>query len=209
MKDLVDSSATNIDERHHTDGERTKIGHVLESIPPPTDRLRFRTYTIDDADAVADMFADELARRFYPSMDQPGAAERWIQANLDSYRRHGFGLWVIETKESAEFLGDCGLTIQTVDGRRLVEVGYHLTVARRGNGYATDAARACIDFAFRAIGLSSVCSIVDPANTASIAVASHAHTHRRVAEYRDRRVILFWTDRAVYMGEAHGSSRRP
>lgn len=145
------------------------------------------------------MFGDDLARRFYPSMNEPGAADSWIQANLESYRRDGFGLWVIEHNGTGTFLGDCGLTVQTVDGDQLVEVGYHVTADQRGNGYATEAGRACVDYAFREVGVASVCSIVDRANTSSIAVASRIHTHRRPAEYRNRRVILFWTDRTVYM----------
>ena len=141
------------------------------------------------------MFADDLARRFYPTMNQPGASSSWIHANLDAYESVGFGLWVIEHKETGDFLGDCGLSMQTVDGRELVEVGYHLTAAQRGKGYATEAGRACVDFAFRDVGVATVCSIVDPANAASIAVASQLHTDRREAEYHGRRMILFSTDR--------------
>lgn len=142
------------------------------------------------------MFADDLARRFYPTMNQPDAAARWVQTNLRAYESTGFGLWVIEHKDTNRFLGDCGLSLQTVEELEVVEIGYHLAADHRGNGYATEAGRACVDFAFQDIGVSSVCSIVDPANTSSIAVASRLHTHRRNAEYKGRVAILFWTDRA-------------
>lgn len=170
---------------------------MTDSIPPPTTRIHFRRYRADDAFAVANMFADDLARSFYPTMNQPHASARWIQANIEACQSDGFGLWVIEHRETNQFLGDCGLTIQTVDGHQLVEVGYHLTAEHRGNGYATEAGKACVDFAFRDVGVQSVCSIVDPANASSIAVASRLHAHRRDAEYKNRRMILFWTERAT------------
>jgi RimJ/RimL family protein N-acetyltransferase len=166
---------------------------MTASIPPPTARVRFRPYRPDDADAVAVMFDDDQARRFYPAMGQPGAAARWIQSNLAGYQTAGFGLWVIEHRDTGEFLGDCGLTLQPVDGRRLVEVGYHLTAAHRGRGYATEAGRACITHALHHLGVPLVCSIVDPANTPSIGVASRLHPHRRTADYKGRPMLLFWT----------------
>jgi RimJ/RimL family protein N-acetyltransferase len=163
-------------------------------IPPPTARIRFRPYQAEDAAAVTVMFADGHARRFYPTMVQPDAAARWIAWNLDSYQTTGFGLWVIEHRDTGEFLGDCGLTLQPVDDGHLVEVGYHLTVAHRGRGYATEAARACIEHALHHLGLPLVCSIVDPDNTPSKAVASRIHRSHRTALSNSRPTLLYWTD---------------
>ncbi|GAA1001601.1 GNAT family N-acetyltransferase [Subtercola frigoramans] len=60
--------------------------------------------------------------------------------------------------------------MQTVDGVEEVEVGYHLRTEAQGLGYATEAARACLEFA-RARGTSRVVAIIDPANLASQRVA--------------------------------------
>lgn len=163
--------------------------------PPPTSRIRLRPYRTEDAPLVEKMFADDLARRFYPDMDQPEPARNWIRANLDRYELEGFGLWAIERVSTGEFLGDCGLTIQSVDESPLLEVGYHLLSAHRGHGYATEAGRACIEFAFRHTNTPLVCSIVDPENSQSIAVASRLHSFRRTANRRGRTMLLFWTDR--------------
>ena len=70
---------------------------------------------------------------------------------------------VIEDKEVGTFLGDCGL-IQQVEGEEVLEVGYHLQDRHRGQGYATDAGRACLTHAFGVLETVSVCSIVDPDN---------------------------------------------
>lgn len=164
--------------------------------PAPTARIRFRRYRSEDADRVAEMFADPQARRFYPNMGEPGKAEGWIEWNLHNYAIHGFGLWVIEHRDEGWFLGDCGLTYQPVGGEQVLEVGYHLQEQHRGNGYATEAARACVAFAFGHLAVSLVCSIVDPENTASIRVASQLHTaHRTFSNERGRTMELYWSMR--------------
>lgn len=69
---------------------------VLPTIPGPTARTRFRPYRLSDVAAVEAMFDDPQARRFYPNLSLPGAAERWIEWNLSIYATDGVGLWVIE-----------------------------------------------------------------------------------------------------------------
>jgi RimJ/RimL family protein N-acetyltransferase len=115
---------------------------------PETPRLRFRRLTLDDEDQLFEMFADPYARTFYPEMVDPGNVRRWIEWNLRNYEEHGFGLWAVELKESGEFIGDCGLTYQDVAGTPELEIGYHIVQSQRRNGYALEAARACLDFGF-------------------------------------------------------------
>ena len=162
-------------------------------VPPATARIRFRRYRDSDAAAVAKMFDDPEAQRFYPEFAEPGAGEHWIRWNRENYERHGFGLWALEHAKTGTFLGDCGLTYQAVAGRSLLEVGYHLDVSHRGKGFATEAGLACIEFAFDEVAVDSICSIVDPANVASIAVASRLHGHRTTCENDDGRIMLLFT----------------
>jgi RimJ/RimL family protein N-acetyltransferase len=164
----------------------------MERTPAPTARLRFRRYRPEDAGDVAEMFSDPQARRFYPDV----TAEGWIEWNLRNYATHGFGLWVIEHRDEGWFLGDCGLTYQTVEGEQLLEVGYHLKEQHRGYGYATEAARACVAYVFDGLAVPLICSIVDPENTASIRVASHLHTaHRTFRNKQGRSMELYWSTR--------------
>lgn len=148
------------------------------------------------------MFADPEARRFYPDMAELGVNRRWIQWNLDNYAVHGFGLWVLEHKETGDFLGDCGLTYQAVEGQRLLEVGYHLQERHRGHGYATEAGRACMAYAFDELDAELVCSIVDPANKGSLAVASRLHASQRTFTKDGGQMMrLYWTTRAEYRAD--------
>ncbi len=142
------------------------------------------------------MFDDPEARQWYPTHSEPAPAKRWIEWNIENYSTHGFGLWAIEERDSGSFLGDCGLTYQTVEGAQLLELGYHLQELRRGFGYATEAARACLAYAFDDVRADLVCSIVDPENVASIAVAGSLHEQQRqFVTDTGRTMNLYWTDR--------------
>ena len=160
-----------------------------------THRLRLRLYTLDDEAALFEVFADPYARRFYPEMEDRAQVRRWIQWSLHNYERHGFGLWAMESRASGEFLGDCGLTNQEVEGAPELELGYHVLARERGQGYATEAVRACRDYAFTHTDCQRLCSIVDARNPASQKVAGRVHTARREILRRDRPFLLFVTTR--------------
>jgi RimJ/RimL family protein N-acetyltransferase len=167
----------------------------MTSLPLPTDRLRFREYRDDDLEDVVAMFGDAQARRFYPEMDTPEACRGWIEWSKRNYRDHGFGLWAIEDLSSGEFLGDCGLTYQPVEGDRLLELGYHLLAEHRGKGLVTEAGRACLDYALDQLAAPMVCSLVHPENAPSMAVAGRLHSSQRTYLKDDGQTrLLFWTD---------------
>ena len=114
---------------------------------PTASRLTFREMTGADLDDLAALVGDEDVMRFYPKPMTRGEAADWIARNQRRYRDHGFGLWVISERDSGEFVGDCGLTLQHVDGVDELEVGYHVRTSMQGHGYATEAAAASRGFA--------------------------------------------------------------
>jgi len=160
-----------------------------------TERLRLRPLTPGDEPALFEVFADPAARRFYPRMASREAVRGWIEWNLRNYAAHGLGLWAVEPRAGGPLIGDCGLTYQDVEGRRELEIGYHVLAAERCKGYATEAARACLGYAFAATQAPLVCSIVDPANDASRTVASRVHRELRTILRGDRPLLLFYTER--------------
>jgi RimJ/RimL family protein N-acetyltransferase len=105
--------------------------------------------TDDDLDDMAALLGDEDVMRFYPRPMTRGEAADWIARNQRRYRDHGFGLWIISLRDGGEFVGDCGLTLQPVDGVDELEVGYHVRRSLQGQGYGTEAAAAARDFARR------------------------------------------------------------
>ncbi|CAN5230865.1 GNAT family N-acetyltransferase [soil metagenome] len=132
--------------------------------------------TDDDLEAMADMLGDPGVMAFYPRPKTAEETQAWIDWNKANYEEFGFGLWIIETR-SGDFIGDCGVTWQSVNGRPELEVGYHVRTGMQGRGYATDAAAACRDFARDVLQHSHLVAIIHPANDASRRVAEKIGLH--------------------------------
>lgn len=136
-----------------------------------TRRLLLREMTPDDVQALHAVLSDPIAMQHYPTpLDQTRTAS-WIDWNLQNYAQHGFGLWAVVDKMQQRLVGDCGLTIQWVDGVGELEVGYHILRSHWGQGLATEAATACRDYAFDRLGQGRLIAWMHPSNIASRRVA--------------------------------------
>jgi RimJ/RimL family protein N-acetyltransferase len=136
-----------------------------------TEHFSLREMNDGDLDDLAALLGDEDVMRYYPRPKTRDEAQGWINWNIDLYRKHGFGLWVMTLTDSGEFVGECGLTIQTVDGIDEVEVGYHVLPRHQHRGYASEAAAGCRDLARERFSVSRLIAIINPANHPSQAVA--------------------------------------
>jgi ribosomal-protein-alanine N-acetyltransferase len=136
-----------------------------------TPRLILREFVPEDADALERVLSDPDTMRYYPAPLDRAGVEDWIARNLRRYQRDGHGLWAIDLKSSSEMIGDCGLTLQEVDGEPLPEIGYHLRRDAWGHGYATEAARACKDYGFAQLKTDVLISLIRPENLPSRRVA--------------------------------------
>lgn len=145
--------------------------------PAPTERLRFRQMGREDLDAMAALLGDSVVTRFYPGPMSREEAAGWISWNQDNYRQHGYGLWLLSGPDG-EFVGDCGLTWQSVNGVSRLEVGYHVRADLHGLGLATEAAAATRDFARDVIQADELIAITHPANRASQRVAEKVGMQR-------------------------------
>ena len=134
-----------------------------------TERLTMRPMTHGDLGDIAALLGDPVVMRCYPAPKTREQARAWIAWNLRTYDRHGFGPWAVRTRHG-QFVGDCGLTVQDVDGEQEVEVGHHVRAELQGQGLATEAA-ACRDHATH-LGLRRLVAIIDPANSPSQRVAT-------------------------------------
>ena len=112
-----------------------------------TTRLQIREFIAADADAMARIICDPQTMRFYPVPFQRSDADQWIERNQRRDETDGHGLWAVILRKTGDVIGDCGITLQEVEGERLREIGYHLRRDQWGCGFATEAARACRDWA--------------------------------------------------------------
>jgi RimJ/RimL family protein N-acetyltransferase len=117
----------------------------------------------------AAMSADREVMRFYPApLDRARSdelAERW----RDHIAQHGWGVWAVEVCEDGLFVGSVGLSKPRFQAHftPAVEVGWRLARDHWRNGYATEAARAAVDFGFGDLGLDEIVSFTTVANRPS------------------------------------------
>ncbi len=143
-----------------------------------TKRLILRELEEADLPSLCRTLQDEEAMYAYEHAFSNKEARAWLLNQLRRYREDGFGLWGVLRKKDGRFIGQCGLTWQPLgNGARGIEVGYLFERTYWHNGYATEAAAACMAYAF-AHGAEKVYSVIRENNAAS----------RRVAERNGMRV---------------------
>jgi RimJ/RimL family protein N-acetyltransferase len=135
-----------------------------------TERLSLREFTADDAAFVFELvnepsFIQNIGDRGVRSLSD---AVRYIEAGpISGYARNGFGLYLVQLKESGESIGMCGLIKR--DTLHDVDIGYAFLPKFLSKGYAVEAALAVKEQG-RKLGLKRLVAITDPANTGSIRV---------------------------------------
>ena len=135
-----------------------------------TGRLLLRQWRDEDFEPFADLNADPIAMEFFPSVigrAESDAAAEGIRARIEE---QGWGLWAVEIVDSGEFIGFTGLwsvPAPEFPFAPAVEVGWRLARGHWGKGYATEAARAAVDFGFEALALTEIVSMTTVANVRS------------------------------------------
>ena len=105
-----------------------------------TKRLLLREMNPEDFDALFRVLADPVIMQHYPYAFDEQRVRSWIERNMNRYWKNGFGLWAVCLKDTGEMIGDCGLTLQSIDGKMLPEIGYHIRADCQRKGYAKEAA---------------------------------------------------------------------
>jgi RimJ/RimL family protein N-acetyltransferase len=95
----------------------------------------------------------------------------WFKRVFNRYENELGGMNALIEKQTGEFVGQCGLLIQTIDDTEELEIGYSLMPSFRGKGYASEAAKKCKDFAFEKDYTTTLISVIVPENKDSIKVA--------------------------------------
>jgi len=163
------------------------------SIPTiETGRLLLRQFRTSDFDALARLSADPEVMKYLGDGKPKTRAEAWLMmaSYLGHWELRGYGLWAVEEKASGEFIGRIGLL--NPEGWPGLEVAWTLAHERWGNGFATEGAKAALDYAFSVLKLDHVISLIHPDNAASIRVAL------RLGEKPERQVELMGVMRSVY-----------
>ena len=136
-----------------------------------TERLFLREMTEDDFHSLYKILADSNIMQHYPYIFDEGRVRNWIVRNIERYKTFGFGLWAVCLKATGEMIGDCGLTMQLIDGQIKPEIGYHIRADMQRKGYAKEAAIAVRDWTFMNTPFNIVYSYMKYTNEASVKTA--------------------------------------
>ncbi|KAB2331323.1 GNAT family N-acetyltransferase [Bacillus mesophilum] len=136
-----------------------------------TKRLYLREFVLDDKLELSKVLSDPESMQYYTKPFHLEEVESWITWNLDNYKKYNHGLWAVILKDGEKFLGDCGITMQLIDKETVPEIGFHIIKDYCNQGYATEAADACKEYAFNVLKYPKVFSYTTLKNIPSQKVA--------------------------------------
>src|SRR5574342_703448 len=144
------------------------MSNILE-----TQRLLLRHQVIADLDDLWELYCDPEITKYIP--DAPRSrqeAKEELEWHKNGHTKFPeLGLWATIQKETGKFIGRCGLLPWTIDGQHEVEVAYTIAQEHWGQGFATEAAQAILNYGFERLHLSRLISVIDSDNIASQRVA--------------------------------------
>ena len=136
-----------------------------------TKRLYLREMNPSDFNSLCRILQDEKAMYAYEGAFSDQEVQEWLDRQIYRYQKWNFGLWAAVLKETDKMIGQCGLTMQQWKDQEVLEICYLFERSHWHQGYATEAAKACKQYAFEKLNASEVCSIIRDSNTASQNVA--------------------------------------
>ena len=169
--------------------------------PIQTLRLTLREWSETDLSAAYSYASDRLVVQFMPFGPQSETeSKRWLAGVIESQgtspRIHYYFAVVLNT--AGEVIGDCNVALKLDASRQDAELSYMYHRLAWGNGYATEAARAVLQFSFEQLGVHRVYATVDLENTASIRVLEKIGMRQEGLLVRSFRSHIEWRDHYLY-----------
>ncbi|MGH8950517.1 MAG: GNAT family N-acetyltransferase [Acidimicrobiia bacterium] len=134
-----------------------------------TERLILRRWRERDRDEFAALNADPEVMEHFPNVLTTEESDQMLRRIDRQFEEFGFGLWAVDIKWAKKFIGFCGLAVPTFQTpfTPAVEIGWRFAKDQWGSGYATEAAKAVLDFGFEQADLEQILSWTIPANERS------------------------------------------
>ena len=161
-----------------------------------TARLRLRAYRLGDFEPILAMMSDGDTMRHISGAQPREDAWRRTLAGPGCWALLGYGYWVVERREDGAFLGQAGLADfkramePSIEG--VPELGYVFAAHAHGQGYASEAVAAIVDWADRLLAARQIVAIISAGNSASIRVAERTgFTRSETATYKGEPILLF------------------
>ncbi|MEM1378424.1 MAG: GNAT family N-acetyltransferase [Pseudomonadota bacterium] len=149
-----------------------------------TERLILRGFEERDMDAYAAIRSDDEVTTFIGGSQPRYLVWRSVTSIIGQWAWRGFSFFCVEEKSSGTCIGSVGPYFP--DGWPEPEIGWTLGKASQGKGYATEAGRAALAFAYRELGWTTAISVIDPANHPSQNVA------RKLGAFKEQSDVSIW-----------------
>lgn len=153
--------------------DRDKIipSEMEQDIIVQTQRLYLRKIRKNDKLAISRILQDEKVMYAWEHGFSDDEVIDWIEQNLMRYQRDGYSYWAVIEKNTGGLVGLCGLLSEKAGEENNIGVGYIFDKSFWHMGYAYESAFACVDYAFRVLGVDQVTAQIRPNNHSSIKVA--------------------------------------
>lgn len=169
-----------------------------------TSRSSLRPFTESDLDRMAQLFANRDFMRFSMGPKTPERTRSLLDKWIGCERSGQPSPFAMVGGKTGTVMGYCGFLHQQVDGKAEIEIGYRLNPAFWNRGFATEAARAVRDHAFRDLKLERVISLIHPQNHASRRVTEKNGMHlEKQTAFRGFPTLVFTITRSQWLELAH------
>ncbi|HBD7468578.1 TPA: GNAT family N-acetyltransferase [Legionella pneumophila] len=176
-----------------------------------TKRLFLRTFQEKDVESLIAINQDPKVMQFFPAIPMREETIAFIDKIISHQEEKNFSLYAAEIKNTGEMIGFVGLFTATFQAHftPAVEIGWRLSSKHWNQGYATEAAKAVLDYAFRKLDLGEVVSFTSVLNKPSIRVMQKIGLHTNSEDDFDNtkvplgsqliRHVLYRLKRAEYL----------
>lgn len=162
-----------------------------------TTRLWLREFTMNDLEPLTDIYEDAGTSQWLGdgTPRDTEATKRELERFLKLYQTRGFGPWAVVEKATGELMGHCGL--QDLEGTDTIALTYALGFQWRGKGFATEAARAVINYAFEELKMTTIVAVAQISNVESVEVMKKLGMRLRGEEtHYGKKVLVYDATRA-------------
>lgn len=137
-----------------------------------TDRLILRTWLDNDLQPMLAINQDPKVMEYFPSLQDLEMTKNFIDKVNAHFEKHSYSLYATVRKDTGEFIGFIGLLIADFDAHftPATEIGWRLSSKHWGQGFATEGAKAVLDYAFRELKIPEIVSFTAEGNAKSVKV---------------------------------------
>ncbi len=136
-----------------------------------SERLIIRPYTLNDIEDLYQIISDKETMKYFNNVYNRERTRYWIEWSINHYNNYGYSFCAVILKENNKMIGNCGLTMQNINGTMCPEIGYHINKHYWRQGIGSEAAKMVRDWAFLNTPYNELYSYMSENNIPSSKVA--------------------------------------